>query len=514
MQVGANEILIVVTAQDKITTRTYTLTVTRAPSSDATLQNLALSDGALTPTFMADTFAYEASVAHSTNSVTVTVTVNESNATVTGGGEHNLQVGANEILIVVTAEDKTTTRTYTLTVTRAPSSDATLRSLELSSGALTPDFMADTLTYATSVAHATTFITVTAAVNEPNATVTGGGGHNLQVGANEIEVVVTAEDAATKLTYTLTVTRAPFVAGDDASLRALTISPGQFAETFAADTRTYTAAFANNVTEITVTPTPNDAKAKVTVDNNPLTSGGASAPIALAANVARRIVIVVTAEDALAMRTYIITATRAPGRPGLPQNNRAEPRTAALQVNWDAPLDENGSAVTGYKIRWRLMSAPGFAPEELREVTNTMHRIADLRNEETYALQVAAVNAVGDGEWSNTVTAAPARYDLDVDASDNIDARDGIIIARYLLGVRGDTLLAGQSAGDAQSAEERVASGAENLELDVDANQTSDAKDGILILRYMLGLRGESLTAEIADADAATVQMKMETLLP
>ena len=56
LAVGANTITVEVTAEDTSTTKTYTVTVTRAAaiSTDATLDSLSLSQGALNPTFDSD----------------------------------------------------------------------------------------------------------------------------------------------------------------------------------------------------------------------------------------------------------------------------------------------------------------------------------------------------------------------------------------------------------------------------------------------------------------------------
>ena len=78
--------------------------------------------------------------------VTVTSTVTHDDATVTvnetpvaSGRGHTvgLDVGSNEIRVVVTAQDRTT-QTYTVRVTRAESSDATLSGLAVSEGVLSP----------------------------------------------------------------------------------------------------------------------------------------------------------------------------------------------------------------------------------------------------------------------------------------------------------------------------------------------------------------------------------------
>ena len=129
------------TAQD-FTTQTYTVTVTRAESSDATLSGLVISEGVLSPSFDPVDLAYTAGVDNVVTSVTVTPTANHGDATVTvngstvaSGSDHrvSLVVGSNVITIEVTAQDGTTRR-YTVTVDRAVSSDATLSGLAISEG--------------------------------------------------------------------------------------------------------------------------------------------------------------------------------------------------------------------------------------------------------------------------------------------------------------------------------------------------------------------------------------------
>ena len=102
-------------------------------STDATLSDLTLADDAgnaisLTPTFASDTTSYMASVANGIDAVTLTATTNDSNAMVaitsdddtTSPGEAvlPLTVGSNTLTLTVTAEDGSTTETYTVAVTR------------------------------------------------------------------------------------------------------------------------------------------------------------------------------------------------------------------------------------------------------------------------------------------------------------------------------------------------------------------------------------------------------------
>ncbi|UUZ47824.1 cadherin-like beta sandwich domain-containing protein [Massilia sp. B-10] len=148
LNVGSNVITTVVTAQDGTTTKTYTVTVTRAGSANADLSALSLSSGTLAPVFASGTTSYTASVGNATTSLTVTPTRSDANASITvngvavvsgtASGAIALNVGSNVVTTIVTAQDGTTTRTYTVTVTRAASGNADLSALSLSSGALAP----------------------------------------------------------------------------------------------------------------------------------------------------------------------------------------------------------------------------------------------------------------------------------------------------------------------------------------------------------------------------------------
>jgi hypothetical protein len=95
----------------------------------ATLSNLTLSSGTLSPAFTSVNTTYTASVANSVASVTVTPTLSDNDATYTinGGNSNSVSLTAGSstaINVVVTAADGTTTKTYTITVTRAGSSSS------------------------------------------------------------------------------------------------------------------------------------------------------------------------------------------------------------------------------------------------------------------------------------------------------------------------------------------------------------------------------------------------------
>jgi len=98
------------------------------PPSDASLNNLTISAGELTPAFASATLAYTARVLNHITSITVTPTASDTGVTITVNGAPvnsgeasaaiNLNEGTNNIAVVVTAPDNSA-QTYTIVVTRA-----------------------------------------------------------------------------------------------------------------------------------------------------------------------------------------------------------------------------------------------------------------------------------------------------------------------------------------------------------------------------------------------------------
>ena len=228
LTVGAEtNIAVTVTAEDGSTTKTYTVAVyrERAPKSDdATLSALTLDGGVLSPAFASDVTTYTARAAYSSDEVTLSYTsdIGAMRIEVKGGRPSSVlntvsmnrsstavrlyTTGETQIEIIVTAEDGTA-KTYTVTVSygSGPSSDANLSSLMLSGITLSPAFDPATTAYTAEVEDIET-TTVEAMTTHLGATVEGTGEQTLLVGANVINVTVTAEDGTTMQTYTVTVT--------------------------------------------------------------------------------------------------------------------------------------------------------------------------------------------------------------------------------------------------------------------------------------------------------------------
>ena len=85
----------------------------------ATLSALSVDGYTLTPDFAADTTEYTVSVPNSVTSVTITATPKSAQANaVVDGKTSDLEVGQNTATVTVTAEDGTTTKEYTIVITR------------------------------------------------------------------------------------------------------------------------------------------------------------------------------------------------------------------------------------------------------------------------------------------------------------------------------------------------------------------------------------------------------------
>lgn len=102
------------------------------PSDDATLSALSLGTATLSPAFAAATTIYTASTTNASNTInalpnnaaatikiTLTNTTHSTGIEVTNGSAITWDTGSNTVAVEVTAEDGTTTKTYTVTVTKS-----------------------------------------------------------------------------------------------------------------------------------------------------------------------------------------------------------------------------------------------------------------------------------------------------------------------------------------------------------------------------------------------------------
>jgi beta-glucanase (GH16 family) len=133
-----------------------------------------------------------------------------------------------------------------------------------------------------------------------------------------------------------------------------------------------------------------------------------------------------------------------------------------------------------------------------------------------------------DGNASSySIMSSPALAsgDWDIDGDGRADAlTDGLLFLRYAFGLTGDALISGVVASDAQyttaSDIEQELATVYTSSGDIDGNGEVDAlTDGLLLLRYLFGLDGDTLTAGVIGGgatltDSATLETYLSTLMP
>ena len=93
-----------------------------------------------------------------------------------------------------------------------------------------------------------------------------------------------------------------------------------------------------------------------------------------------------------------VSATPAPTAPAAPTALMAMAADAAVTLNWTAPSDNGGAAITGYMIEYSVNADFSSSPTTVAAPT-TSHTVSSLANGTLYYFRVAAVNSVGTGAY-------------------------------------------------------------------------------------------------------------------
>ena len=193
---------------------TYTIEVSNATSndSDSRLKSLTIDNGVLSPSFDEDTYVYYVTVENNVSSINVEAVAYDSNATIEGTGNVDLESGQSKIITVkVTAKDGSSTL-YKIEVYRkslvdaSKSSDNTLKELSIKDVNISPEFSSDIIKYYASVESNVNRVKITAIPNDDTAEILGDGDVDLQYGSNQIPVIVTAANGDRKI-YSIEINR-------------------------------------------------------------------------------------------------------------------------------------------------------------------------------------------------------------------------------------------------------------------------------------------------------------------
>lgn len=87
-------------------------------SANAALSELQISPGNLSPSFSADVTEYTATVSGDVDKIVVSAASQDAGATVSVSGNEGLQIGENQVVCTVTAQNGQTVKTYTIKVTK------------------------------------------------------------------------------------------------------------------------------------------------------------------------------------------------------------------------------------------------------------------------------------------------------------------------------------------------------------------------------------------------------------
>jgi hypothetical protein len=363
---GETAIKINVTAADSVSTQTYTLNVTRKPSTVSTLSNLTTNLGPLNPTFSPYTTEYFYSVPYTVTSTNITATLSDPLSTAyinSNIGINNtdiaisgvpktvpLFVGNNAIPIVVFANDNSYYTAYNVYINRSASglsTNALLSDISVSTGTFNKVFNPNVFDYNLTLPFESTNLNIIASKQQTGASikvngeavVSGQRSQNIIIpaGLSTISVVVTAQDLSTKKTYTIHVKR---IGSADSSLKDIQVSVGQLDRYFSKDIRQYVVDLPNYVKQISIKPVPENNQEGILLNGLPVDPGQWSPLIDLSVgdNVST---LFVRAGDEFHESTYQINFVRAKAGVTDPRslflNNGSENLVAAL-VDGDSLL--------------------------------------------------------------------------------------------------------------------------------------------------------------------------------
>ena len=398
LKVGRNVIMVEVTAEDRSTTVTYAVTVTRDSTPIYQVGELPSDDPPVNfriTSFDEDEVSLAWEIPHNRGVTNYALerydhdgkrflfadwtvsgdvrgggSVRESSEGLTAGSLYRYDLVLKSDAETVIMEKSLQVQTLAPGAT-AQSSDTTLSALSLSGIELVPEFASSIRHYSGGASRDVSQTSVTATSNDSDAsheirlggTADADGVISLVPGRNVITVHVTAEDGVTTGFYTIVVRRekAGNALSSDASLRSLWLR-GIYFGRFDPDRTSYLGEVATDVSHTVVTPVRSDVEASHVISLDGIEHEDGYVPLSEGENV---ILVEVTAEDGETTRAYTVIVNRAIDTCAL--SIEAE---ATIEGTWDSTCVSVRSAPDGNDERYARFFE--FTLSEAAEVTITL----------------------------------------------------------------------------------------------------------------------------------------------
>ncbi|MFH2095980.1 MAG: cadherin-like beta sandwich domain-containing protein, partial [Bacteroidota bacterium] len=282
---------VTVTAENLVTSNTYTIEFILIGNSDATLNSLSSDMGTLNPSFYPQTTDYSVTLPPGTTQIpVVSATTNDPQATMI---ITQPTVADGEASVEVTSQDGTNTMTYTIDYTVASVSDKEITSFTIpnQTGQTSINQTTGEIVINMPITTDVTNLTPTISYIGEYVSPASGVAQNF---TNPVTYIVTAADSSTK-TYSAEVILT--TSNDNANLATLSTNAGSLNPAFSSSVNNYTVAIDSTVTSAIITASAEDPNATIHIYHAADLQG----------NLAERTgIVLVIAADGVSTKTYSI----------------------------------------------------------------------------------------------------------------------------------------------------------------------------------------------------------------
>lgn len=97
--------------------------------------------------------------------------------------------------------------------------------------------------------------------------------------------------------------------------------------------------------------------------------------------------------------TFLVSSSDPPSAPGAPRG--LESTEDSITIQWTKPRHDGGAYIQGYIVEKRIVGDLAWSRASHAMVKDTTYRVINLTEHQEYEFRVAAVNAAGQGPWSD-----------------------------------------------------------------------------------------------------------------